>query len=263
MVVAGGGDHGPIRARGGPSGSPPGRGGEPNACGGGGTLTVFVCPTYNQRRARRPRNTPSARHARGRPPDAARAARRGRAALRRARRRRRLGRRDRPRGGRLPEPGDVLLRQQGGALRRGRLPGDAARRRPRSSARVAATRSPRGYVRACVHTALASPALLNFVEAATLVRHRPDLAPRVRETFARLHLEGERAVADSLVARGWQIRAAPATEARGFWAVGPRHRPRTRRRRGGVRRGHRRRHGPARPQPLRRAATSRREGQSR
>ena len=57
-----------------------------------------------------------------------------------------------------------------------------------------------------------------FVEAATLVRHRPDLAPRVRETFARLHLEGERAVAESLVARGWQIRAAPATEARGFWA---------------------------------------------
>jgi len=80
------------------------------------------------------------------------------------------------------------------------------------------TRSPRGYVRACVQTALASPALLNFVEAATLVRHRPDLAPRVRETFARLHLEGERAVAESLVARGWQIRAAPATEARGFWA---------------------------------------------
>jgi len=69
-----------------------------------------------------------------------------------------------------------------------------------------------------VQTALASPALLNFVEAATLVRHRPDLAPRVRETFARLHLEGERAVAESLVARGWQIRAAPATEARGFWA---------------------------------------------
>jgi AcrR family transcriptional regulator len=80
------------------------------------------------------------------------------------------------------------------------------------------TRTPRGYVRACVQTALASPALLNFVEAATLVRHRPDLAPRVRETFARLHLEGERAVAESLVARGWQLRAAPATEARGFWA---------------------------------------------
>jgi AcrR family transcriptional regulator len=80
------------------------------------------------------------------------------------------------------------------------------------------TRSPRGYVRACVQTALASPALLNFVEAATLVRRRPDLAPRVRETFGRLHAEGERAVAESLVARGWQIRAAPAIEARGFWA---------------------------------------------
>ena len=70
-----------------------------------------------------------------------------------------------------------------------------------------------------MHTALASPALLNFVEAALLVRRRPDLAPRVRETFARLHAEGERAVVESLVARGWQIRAAPAAEARGFWAA--------------------------------------------
>jgi len=80
------------------------------------------------------------------------------------------------------------------------------------------TRTPRGYVRACVRTALASPAVLNFVEAALLVRRRPDLAPPVRDAFARLHTEGERAVAESLFARGWEIRAVPATEARGFWA---------------------------------------------
>jgi AcrR family transcriptional regulator len=81
------------------------------------------------------------------------------------------------------------------------------------------SRTPRGYVRACVRTALASPALLNFVEAALLARRRPDLAPPVRDAFARLYTEGERAVAESLAARGWQIRAEPATEARGFWAA--------------------------------------------
>jgi AcrR family transcriptional regulator len=80
------------------------------------------------------------------------------------------------------------------------------------------TRTPRGYVRATVQTALASPALLNFVEAALLVRRRPDLAPPVRDAFARLHAEGERAVAESLTARGGEIRAEPAAEARGFWA---------------------------------------------
>ena len=41
----------------------------------------------------------------------------------------------------------------------------------------------------------------------------------MRETFARLHAEGERAVVENLVKRGWQIRAHPAEEARGFWAA--------------------------------------------
>src|SRR4051812_5311274 len=76
----------------------------------------------------------------------------------------------------------------------------------------ARTRTPRSYVRDVVRTALASPALLSFAEAALLVRRRPELAAGVRDTFARLHLEGERAVAESLAARGWQIRAEAATE---------------------------------------------------
>jgi AcrR family transcriptional regulator len=80
------------------------------------------------------------------------------------------------------------------------------------------TRTPRAYVRTVVTTALESPALLHFVEASLLARSRPELAPRVRETFARLHVEGERAVVESLAARGWQIRAEAAAEARGFWA---------------------------------------------
>jgi AcrR family transcriptional regulator len=81
------------------------------------------------------------------------------------------------------------------------------------------TRTPRGYVRALVRTALASPALLTFAEATLMVRRRPELAPLVSDAFARLHAEGERAVAERLVARGWQMRAEPATEARAFWAA--------------------------------------------
>src|SRR3954471_7018077 len=82
----------------------------------------------------------------------------------------------------------------------------------------ARTRTPRTYVKAIVDTALAAPALLTFVEAALLVRRRPELAPRVSETFARLHAEGERAIVESLAKRGWQLSTQPAEEARSFWA---------------------------------------------
>src|SRR3954462_2221054 len=57
-------------------------------------------------------------------------------------------------------------------------------------------RTPRTHGRGVGGTALAPPALLTFVEAALLVRRRPELAPRVAETFGRLHREGERAVAE-------------------------------------------------------------------
>jgi len=83
----------------------------------------------------------------------------------------------------------------------------------------ARSRTPRTYVNKVVEVALASPALLNFAEAALLVRRRPELAPRVRDALARLHAEAERAVAELLVARGWQITTAPATHARSFWAA--------------------------------------------
>jgi AcrR family transcriptional regulator len=82
----------------------------------------------------------------------------------------------------------------------------------------ARTRTPRTYVKSIVDTALAAPALLTFVEAALLVRRRPELAPRVSETFARLHAEGERAIVENLAQRGWQLSTQPALEARSFWA---------------------------------------------
>ncbi|HKG65849.1 MAG TPA: TetR/AcrR family transcriptional regulator C-terminal domain-containing protein [Solirubrobacteraceae bacterium] len=83
----------------------------------------------------------------------------------------------------------------------------------------ASARSPRSYVRAVVDTALEDPALLSFVEATVLARRRPDLAPGVRETFARLHTEAERAIVENLASRGWEIRSEPAAEAHGFWAT--------------------------------------------
>jgi AcrR family transcriptional regulator len=84
---------------------------------------------------------------------------------------------------------------------------------------AATTRTPRTYVRALVQTALASPALLFFAEAVLLVRAHPQLAGRVTDAFERLHREGERAVVDNLVARGWELRATAEAEARGFWAA--------------------------------------------
>lgn len=84
---------------------------------------------------------------------------------------------------------------------------------------AARTRTPRTYVRALVSTALDSPALLFFAEAVLLVRRHPELAHRVTDAFERLHTEGERAVAENLAARGWQLRASPEAEARGFWAA--------------------------------------------
>ena len=92
----------------------------------------------------------------------------------------------------------------------------AAQRVERAAARA---RTPIDYVHTIVRTALASAALPGFVEASLLVRRRPDLAPLVGRTFDQLHKEGERAVAENLVARGWQIRATPADVARGFWAA--------------------------------------------
>jgi AcrR family transcriptional regulator len=92
----------------------------------------------------------------------------------------------------------------------------AAERVERAGARA---KTPMRYVQAIVKTALESSAVLGFVEASLLVRRRPELAPLVARTFDQLHTEGSRAVAQNLLGRGWEIRATPAEEARGFWAA--------------------------------------------
>ena len=84
---------------------------------------------------------------------------------------------------------------------------------------AARARTPTTYMRALVRTALDSPTLLFFIEAVLIVRNHPELAARVTDAIERLHREGERAVVENLVKRGWQLRASGAAEARGFWAA--------------------------------------------
>jgi AcrR family transcriptional regulator len=84
---------------------------------------------------------------------------------------------------------------------------------------AARARTPTTYMRALVRTALDSPALLFFAEAVLIVRNHPELAPRVTDALERLHREGERAVVENMVKRGWRIRASGAAESRGFWAA--------------------------------------------
>ena len=141
------------------------------------------------------------------PPDA-RALLDARAAVRRPRSRRGLRRRDRTRGRRVPEPGHLLLRHQGGALRRVGVPQRAARRRGDRARRGAREEPARLCARGRRHRARRSRAA-QFRRGDLLARGRPDLAPRVRETFARLHVEAERAISREPRARGWEIRSSP------------------------------------------------------
>lgn len=79
--------------------------------------------------------------------------------------------------------------------------------------------TPEIWAREVVRTAVASDALLMFVEAVVLTRRRPDLAGPVQETFARLHDEGARAVHELFTARGWQAGPSSQSAARAYWAA--------------------------------------------
>jgi AcrR family transcriptional regulator len=83
----------------------------------------------------------------------------------------------------------------------------------------ARARTPKGYVRAIVTTATEAPALPGFIEAMLLARRRPELAPLVERTLERLHVEGARALQETLDRRGWRSVHAPDVEARAFWAT--------------------------------------------
>lgn len=79
--------------------------------------------------------------------------------------------------------------------------------------------SGRDYNGRLVETVIGSPGLALFVEALSLTRRRPDLAPLVERTFERLHAEGDRAYGEARHARGWSEVQPSATVARRFWTL--------------------------------------------
>jgi AcrR family transcriptional regulator len=79
--------------------------------------------------------------------------------------------------------------------------------------------APDDYTRALVDSVMRTDAVGFFVEAMTLTRRRPDLAPLIERTVERLHLEGSRAYAGEMQTRGWRSRRDPATSARKFWTI--------------------------------------------
>ena len=75
------------------------------------------------------------------------------------------------------------------------------------------------YNRRLVEAVVGAPGLALFVEALSLVRRRQDLAPLIERTFERLHAQGDRAYAETKVARGWSGGDDPAVTARRFWTL--------------------------------------------
>ena len=79
--------------------------------------------------------------------------------------------------------------------------------------------TPRSYTRALVEAVTATDSVAFFAEALTLTRRRPDLAPLVERTIARLHAEGLRAYASKIERHGWRSLREPDATSRRFWAV--------------------------------------------
>jgi len=96
---------------------------------------------------------------------------------------------------------------------------DALRLAERAEKAAARARTPAAYVRALVDGIMRGDGLAPFVEALTLARRRPDLAPQIARTIERLHVEGARAYAGEMARRGWLTRRPADLSARRFWAI--------------------------------------------
>ncbi len=83
----------------------------------------------------------------------------------------------------------------------------------------AKTHTPQDYTRALAETVTAADSVAFFAEALTLTRRRPDLAPLVERTIARLHAEGTRAYEEQMQRHGWRSLRDPETTSRRFWAI--------------------------------------------
>ena len=83
----------------------------------------------------------------------------------------------------------------------------------------ARTSTPQDYTRALAETVTSADSVAFFAEALTLTRRRPDLAPLVERTIARLHSEGTRAYEAQMKRHGWRSLRDPETTSRRFWAI--------------------------------------------
>lgn len=88
-----------------------------------------------------------------------------------------------------------------------------------AEALAGAQTTPQDYARVLVESVMNAEAVGFFVEALTLTRRRPDLAPLVERTVERLRNEGMRAYAGQMAARGWRSRVDPDIIARRFWTL--------------------------------------------
>lgn len=84
---------------------------------------------------------------------------------------------------------------------------------------AAKVHTPQDYTRALAETVTSADSVAFFAEALTLTRRRPDLAPLVERTIARLHSEGTRAYDAQMKRHGWRSLRDPETTSRRFWAI--------------------------------------------
>jgi AcrR family transcriptional regulator len=89
----------------------------------------------------------------------------------------------------------------------------------RAEKAAARARTPKAYTRALVDSVMGADGLALFIEALTLTRQRPDLAPQMTRTIERLHVEGARAYAGEMARHRWRTHHAPDVSARKFWAI--------------------------------------------
>ena len=89
----------------------------------------------------------------------------------------------------------------------------------RAEKAAARARTPKAYTCALVDSVVGADGLALFVEALTLTRQRPDLAPQISRTIERLHVEGARAYAGEMARHGWRTHHAPDVSARKFWTI--------------------------------------------
>jgi hypothetical protein len=89
----------------------------------------------------------------------------------------------------------------------------------RAEKAAARARTPEAYTRALVDKVVEADGLPLFVEALTLARQRPELAPQITRTIERLHVEGARAYAGEMTRHGWHSHHAPDVSARKFWTI--------------------------------------------